>query len=36
MKIALFYAALGEFVFGPVERGITEGEPSLGDMYYTG
>jgi hypothetical protein len=27
-----FYAALTEFVFGPVERAVTESEPSLGDM----
>jgi len=30
----LFYAALTEIVFGPVERGMTDGEPTLGDMYY--
>jgi hypothetical protein len=30
----LFYAALTEFVCGPVEREMTEGEASLGDMYY--
>jgi len=39
MKITLycsvfFYAALTEFVFGPVERAVTESELSLGDMWY--
>jgi hypothetical protein len=32
----LFYAALTEFVFGPVERAVTEKEPSLGEMWYNG
>ena len=29
-----FYAAVTEFVFSPVVRGMTEGETSLGDMYF--
>jgi hypothetical protein len=39
LKIALccsvlFYAALTEFAFGVVESGMTEGVPSLRDVYY--
>jgi len=30
----LFYAAVTEFFFGPVERAVTEKEPSLGDTWY--
>jgi len=30
----LFYAAVTEFVFGIVERGMMESEPSLGGMCY--
>jgi len=30
----LFYAVLAEFIFGPLKRGMTEGKPSLGDMWY--
>jgi hypothetical protein len=29
----LFYAVVTEFVFGPVESGMTENDPSIGDMY---
>jgi len=30
----LFYAAVTEFVFSPADWGITEGEPTRGDMWY--
>jgi len=29
----LFYAAVVEFAFGVIESGMTESEPSLGDVY---
>jgi hypothetical protein len=28
------YTAFIEYAFGIVERGMKEGEPSLGEMYY--
>jgi len=30
----LFYAAVTEFIFGAVEWGVTEREPSVGEMWY--
>jgi len=30
----LFYAAVTEFIFGVVERGMKESEPSLGGICY--
>jgi len=31
---SVVYADVTEFVFGPADWGITEGEPTRGDMWY--